>query len=70
MLLHLQSEFAPRGEITAEVILHPAFLAKSYFPATILRDSGLIILGSRPVKITPRKTKNDVSIDLSIRNPV
>ena len=59
----IPSEFAPRGEITAEVILHPAFLAKSYFPATILRDSGLIILGSRPVKITPRKTKNDVSIE-------
>lgn len=53
-------KFSPRGEVTAKVILHPAFLAKSYFPANILRDSGLIILGSRPVKITPRKSRNDL----------
>lgn len=49
--------FAPRREITAKVILHPAFLAKSYFPSTILRDSGLSIVGSRPVSITPRKRR-------------
>lgn len=51
--------FTPRREVTAKVILHPAFLAKSYFPATILRDSGLSILGSRPVSVTPRKGRED-----------
>jgi hypothetical protein len=51
--------FAPRREITAKVILHPAFLAKSYFPSTILRDSGLSIVGSRPVSITPRKRRGE-----------
>lgn len=50
-------EFAPRGEVTAKIVLHPAYLAKSYFPATILRDSGLTILGSRPVNINPRISK-------------
>lgn len=50
---------SPRGEITAKIILHPAFLAKSYFPASILRDAGLSIVGSRPVKILPRRTKSE-----------
>lgn len=53
-------QFTPRGEVTAQVVLHPAFLAKTYFPATILRDSGLTILGSRPITITPRKTNKEV----------
>lgn len=51
---------APRGEVTAKVTLHPAFLAKSYFPSAILRDSGLTILGSRPVSIMPKKVRNEV----------
>ncbi|ORT71035.1 hypothetical protein BTA49_10855 [Pseudomonas mosselii] len=51
--------FAPRREVTAKVVLHPAFLAKSYFPSTILRDSGLSILGSRPVVVTPRVGRSD-----------
>ncbi|WP_085630179.1 MULTISPECIES: S8 family peptidase [unclassified Pseudomonas] len=54
-----QERFAPRREITAKVILHPSFLAKSYFPSTILRDSGLSILGSRPVNITPRVGRSE-----------
>lgn len=52
-------QFAPRGEITAQVVLHPAFLAKSYFPATILRTSGLVIVGSKPVKVIPRRSKKE-----------
>lgn len=54
-------QFAPRGEVTAQVVLHPAFLAKSYFPATILRSSGLVIVGSRPVKVMPRKAKKEIN---------
>jgi len=51
-------KFAPRGEVTAKVVLHPSFLAKTYFPSSILRDSGLNILGSRPVSVSPRRTRN------------
>ncbi len=51
-------KYAPRGEVTARVVLHPSFLAKTYFPSTILRDSGLSILGSRPVTISPRRTRS------------
>ena len=46
--------YSPRGEITAQVVLHPTFLAKTYFPAAILRDAGLTILGSRVAKVAPR----------------
>ncbi len=47
-------QFAPRGEVTAQVVLHPSYLAKTYFPAGLLRDVGLTILGSRPIRVRPR----------------
>jgi hypothetical protein len=46
--------YSPRGEITARLTLHPTFLAKSHFPAHILRDAGLTVLGSRSTQVTPR----------------
>jgi hypothetical protein len=49
--------FAPRKEITARVTLHPVFLAKSYFPAALLREVGLTILGSRPERVAPRTVR-------------
>ncbi len=52
--------YSPRSEITAQVVLHPTFLAKSHFPASILRDAGLSILGSRSVRITPRVDRGEV----------
>lgn len=55
----IPERFAPRREVTAKIVLHPVFLAKSYFPANLLRDVGLTILGSRPIKISPRKKRND-----------
>ncbi|AXQ28944.1 hypothetical protein D0B54_09705 [Solimonas sp. K1W22B-7] len=48
---------APRSEITACLDLHPAYLAKSYFPAGVLRDAGIGVLGSRAAIIVPRKVK-------------
>lgn len=52
------AQFAPRGEVTAQVVLHPSYLAKSYFPAGLLRDVGLSILGSRATRIHPRVTQD------------
>lgn len=45
---------APRSEICAKITLHPEYLAKSYFPAVLLRQSNLRLLGSRGVVVTPR----------------
>lgn len=45
----------PRGEGVFELTLHPTFLAKTYYPADLLRASGLRDLGSKEKTIIPRK---------------
>lgn len=45
---------APRGEVTAKVTLHPEFVAKSYFPTSIMREAGVRVVGSRATEVTPR----------------
>lgn len=44
----------PRGEGVFELTLHPAFLARSYFPKSILKKSGLRDVGSKETSIVPR----------------
>lgn len=43
----------PDGQSVALVTIHPAFLAKSYFPEFVFRRAGLRTLGSRPVYVLP-----------------
>lgn len=45
----------PRGLAVAKLTLHPAYIAKSYFPANLLRSAGLDSVGSRTVRLKPRK---------------
>lgn len=45
----------PRGEGVFEMTLHPAFLARSYYPAKLLAAAGLRDVGSKEKEITPRK---------------
>jgi hypothetical protein len=45
---------APRGEICGKITLHPQFLAKSYFPQQLLRQSSLRLVGSRSAIVRPR----------------
>ncbi|RKT99005.1 peptidase S8 [Burkholderia sp. Nafp2/4-1b] len=40
-------KIAPKGESVVEMTLHPAFLAKSYFPQQLLNEFGLRHVGSR-----------------------
>jgi hypothetical protein len=54
----LQAEPAvvkPRGESVIRIVLHPAFLAKSFHPNSVLVASGLRCIGSKSTEITPRK---------------
>lgn len=51
----LPIEATPQGISVAKMTLHPAFIAKSYFPNQLLRYVGLISVGSRSDLITPRK---------------
>lgn len=43
------------GKAVAKFVLHPAFLAKSYFPVSLFNKFKLQSIGSKAVKITPRK---------------
>ena len=45
----------PSGQAVLEVTLHPSYLAKSYYPANLIRELGLLHLGSRAVHIVPNK---------------
>ncbi len=49
------SNLMPRGEVAAKLTLHPQFLAKSYFPASLLSATGLRLIGSRAAEVTPRQ---------------
>ncbi|WP_336579374.1 S8 family peptidase [Alcaligenes sp. CHO6] len=45
----------PRGETVAKFTLHPAFLAKTHHPNSLLMASGLRCIGSRSTYIHPRR---------------
>ncbi|MBO1567066.1 S8 family peptidase [Yersinia pseudotuberculosis] len=45
----------PEGKAVAKFVLHPTFLAKSYFPVGIFNRFLLESIGSKAVKIKPRK---------------
>lgn len=45
----------PCGQAALEVTLHPSYLAKSYYPANLIRELGLSHLGSRATHIVPSK---------------
>jgi hypothetical protein len=46
---------APRGEVVGKVLVHPEYLAKSYFPVSVLRAAGLRHVGTRSRTVQPRK---------------
>jgi Subtilase family len=45
----------PQDECVAAVTLHPAYIAKSFFPLGLFRAVGLEPVGSRPRQIVPEK---------------
>lgn len=45
----------PEGKAVAKFVLHPAFLAKSYFPVSLFERFSLESIGSKAVKVKPRK---------------
>lgn len=52
------SSTKPNGINVAKIILHPKYIARSYFPKKILRESNLENIGSRTVGITPNRIHN------------
>lgn len=51
----LPSAACPHDEAVGVITLHPAYLAKSYFPAALFQAVGLAPIGSRTQQIVPDK---------------
>ena len=50
---HLSDNACPGGLGVARLALNPSYIARSHFPAAMLRSVGLESIGSRAVKLTP-----------------
>lgn len=51
----LPQDACPQDLAVARLTLNPAYIAKSFFPASLLRATGLASVGSRTVKVNPEK---------------
>lgn len=51
--LQLPAAACPRDRVVSVMTLHPAFVAKSYFPKRLLRAAGFTSVGSRPRQVVP-----------------
>lgn len=54
----LPKDATPDDEIVTAVTLHPSFLAKSYYPTSLLKDYSLKSLGSKEVFVKPEAAVN------------
>lgn len=59
----LPSQACPGDIAVAKMTLHPAYVAKSYFPTGLLRHTRLTSVGSRNVRVTPRKDTRKQDIE-------
>lgn len=51
----LPSEACPQGQVVSQFTLNPQYLSRSAFPEALFKTFDLRLIGSRPVKIRPRK---------------
>ena len=51
----LPAAACPGDKAVATLTLNPEYIAKSYFPADLLRSVGLETIGSRPKRVTPEQ---------------
>lgn len=55
----LPDDACPRDQAVLTLTLNPEYIAKSYFPAELLREVGVEVVGSRPKKVKPEKRSRD-----------
>jgi len=53
-LAQLPREACPFDLAVVKLQLHPAYISKSYFPRAVLREAGLVSIGSRTIRLRPR----------------
>ena len=51
----LEAMACPGDHAVAVITLHPQFVAKSYFPGSLLAEVGLRAVGSRPARVRPER---------------
>src|SRR5437868_9804888 len=51
----LPAEACPNDRSVAAIVLHPKYIAKSFFPERLLSAIGLESVGSKPVLLKPQK---------------
>jgi hypothetical protein len=56
-LAEIPDEACPRDFAVAAITLHPQYIAKSFYPAQLLREVGLKAVGSRPTAIRPERLR-------------
>ena len=59
--LRLPAEACPADRVVSVMTLHPSFVAKSHFPARLLRAAGFESVGSRPRHIMPELNMHQTS---------
>lgn len=55
----LPDDAYPNDQAVISLTLNPEFIAKSYYPTELLRDVGIVVVGSRPRKLKPEKRSRD-----------
>jgi subtilase family protein len=56
----LPDKACPENEVTAMMVLHPTYIAKSYWPLHLIDDDHLRSVGSKPTRLVPRKVRKTV----------
>ena len=54
-LYELPDDAFPGGSAVLALTLNPEYIAKSYFPTTLLQKVGIDVVGSRPKRVIPEK---------------
>ncbi|WP_213680146.1 S8 family peptidase [Serratia marcescens] len=58
----LPASACPNNFAVAKLTLNPSYIARSYFPSALLKDTGLESIGSKTVKITPESWKRKAEV--------
>ena len=58
----------PNGMSVAKLTLHPAYLAKSYFPGPLLNGFDFELIGSKSVEVSPRGRTKEVKVEREVTN--
>ena len=56
----LPDKACPENEVTAMMVLHPSYIAKSYWPSHLVDNDHIRSVGSRPLRLVPRKVRKTV----------